>query len=109
MRQTKKSRKAKGVFNDLINALPVELFGANKIFAIKNRLGWGTDAYIHGAMHHKLGKGWEEELAAAIARDKEREQDRLMAETLRTAAAADAKKRGGKVARKKRATRHHPY
>lgn len=58
---------------------------------------------VKGAgVKRRRGKGWEEELAKAIARDKESQGDKAMADKIRSAAMANAKKRGGSGKGKKR-------
>jgi hypothetical protein len=47
-----------------------------------------------------IGRGWEDEMAAAIARDAEREKDKEVANNIRDAAAADSKRRIDNTSRK---------
>jgi len=54
-----------------------------------------TTINVGKGFKQKRGRGWEEEMAKAIARDKETQEDKAMADRIRTAAMTDAKKRGG--------------
>jgi hypothetical protein len=47
----------------------------------------------------RVGRGFEEEFRAAQERDRVAQEDKKVADAIRSAAAADAKRRGGKVKR----------
>lgn len=50
----------------------------------------------------KRGAGWEDEMMAAQERDRISQEDKRVADAIRTAAAADSKKRTGGSMRRKR-------